>query len=65
MSETCQATHDSPTATGDVTVHCAKPAGHVEAGDRQHEGRVGVFPVRWRDEPLTLEVREHERRERE
>lgn len=42
-TETCTATHTSPTATGDVVVPCRKPAGH----DGQHEGRVGVFPVRW------------------
>jgi hypothetical protein len=48
MSERCDATKMSLTATGDVEVRCAKPAGHVEAGDPQHEGRIGVFPVRWR-----------------
>lgn len=47
--DTCAATHTSPTATGDVEVRCGKPAGHVAAGDPQHEGRVGPFPVRWRD----------------
>jgi hypothetical protein len=52
MSETCSATKTSPTATGDVEVPCRKAAGHVGAGDPQHEGRVGVFPVRWR-EPAT------------
>lgn len=50
--ETCPATHYSPTAVGDMLVHCNKPAGHVNAleeRDRQHEGKVGAFPVRWRD----------------
>lgn len=42
---TCESTHLSPTATGDVEVHCTKTAGH--AG--QHEGRVGVFSVRWNE----------------
>jgi hypothetical protein len=45
---TCIATHTSPTASGPIVVTCVKRAGHVEAGDPQHEGRVGVFPVRWR-----------------
>ena len=45
---TCAATKLSPTATGDIEVRCAKPAGHVAAGDPQHEGKVGAFPVRWR-----------------
>jgi len=49
MFETCTATHDSPTANGDVEVRCAKPADHVDQGDVQHEGRVGAFPVRWTD----------------
>jgi hypothetical protein len=49
MAETCTSTHLSPTATGDVEVRCQKPAGHVEAGDPQHEGKVSVFPVRWTD----------------
>jgi hypothetical protein len=49
MDETCMATHDSPTATGTVTVHCTKPAGHVEDGDPDHEGKTGVFPIRWTD----------------
>lgn len=52
MSEPpCTATHLSPTAAGDVEVHCRKPAGHVQAGDAWHEGKIGPFPVRWRDEP--------------
>jgi hypothetical protein len=50
MSETCAATHISPTATGDREVRCAKDADHVERGDDEHEGRLGVFPVRWRDD---------------
>jgi hypothetical protein len=50
MAETCASTHVSPTATGDVTVRCRKPAGHVAAGDPQHEGKIGAFPVRWSDE---------------
>jgi len=49
MSETCEATHISPTAVGDVEVRCAKPAGHVERGDPQHEAWIKAFPVRWRD----------------
>lgn len=48
MNETCEATHVSPTAVGDVEVRCGKPAGHVERGDERHEGKVGPFPVRWR-----------------
>lgn len=51
MGETCPATHTSPTAVGDVEVRCRKPAGHVEAGDPQHEGRIGAFHVRWREPP--------------
>lgn len=49
MDETCAATKFSPTATGDIEVRCAKEPDHVERGDDWHEGRVGVFPVRWRD----------------
>ena len=49
MDETCGAIHVSPTAVGDVEVPCKKPTGHVECGDPQHEGKVGAFPVRWRD----------------
>lgn len=52
MNETCSATKTSLTATGDVEVTCRKPPGHVAGGDPQHEGRVGVFPVRW-TEPAT------------
>jgi hypothetical protein len=52
-TETCTETHTSPTATGDVVVPCRKRADHVAAGDDEHEGRVGVFPVRWRDDPAT------------
>ena len=44
---TCPATKTSPTATGDVEVRCTKPAGHVAAGDPQHEAKLGVFPIRW------------------
>jgi hypothetical protein len=47
----CSATHVSLTANGDVTVPCGKPAGHVDAGDEVHEGRVQIFPVRWVDPP--------------
>ena len=45
-TETCAATHTSPAAGGDLEVRCARPVGH----DGQHEGKVGVFPVRWRDQ---------------
>lgn len=45
--ETCPATHISPTGQGDITVRCALGAGHQPAED--HEGWVGVFPVRWRE----------------
>ncbi|WP_327008540.1 hypothetical protein OHA72_15565 [Dactylosporangium sp. NBC_01737] len=48
---TCGATKTTPTANGDIEVPCAKSAGHVERGDPVHEGRVGVFPVRWTDQP--------------
>lgn len=52
MSEpTCTATHTSPAAGGDLEVRCARDPDHVEQGDDWHEGRVGVFPVRWRDQP--------------
>lgn len=44
---TCSATKITLTATGDVEVRCAKPAGHVTAGDPQHEARLGAFPIRW------------------
>lgn len=37
------------TATGQVPVECTKPAGHVAAGDLDHEGKTGVFPLKWRD----------------
>lgn len=50
-TETCTATHTSPTANGDLEVHCAKDPDHVDQGDDQHEAWVGVFPVRWRAEP--------------
>ncbi len=46
---TCGAIHISPTASGDLLVACGKKPDHVDAGDRTHEGRVGVFPVRWTD----------------
>lgn len=51
--ETCAATKLSPTATGDLETRCAKPLGHVERGDPDHEGRHGVFPIRWRDPAAT------------
>ncbi|MEU0560918.1 hypothetical protein [Dactylosporangium sp. NPDC006015] len=44
---TCTASKMTPTATGDREVACVKNAGHVERGDLVHEGRIGVFPVRW------------------
>ncbi|MEV4511366.1 hypothetical protein AB0K00_20615 [Dactylosporangium sp. NPDC049525] len=44
---TCAASKTTPTANCDIEVPCAKSAGHVERGDVVHEGRVGVFPVRW------------------
>lgn len=44
---TCPATHTGPTASGTYTVTCHKPAGHIEAGDRQHEGRHHGMPARW------------------
>ena len=47
MSETCAATHTSPTANGDLEVRGAREPGHVAAGDPVHEAWVGVFPVRW------------------
>jgi hypothetical protein len=50
MDDTCEATKLADTASGHIPVRCAKPAGHVEAGDRQHEGRLQIFPVRWTDE---------------
>lgn len=46
---TCGDIHISPTANGDMPVPCGKKPGHVAAGDPVHEGRVGVFPVRWTD----------------
>jgi len=49
MEQVCEATHDSPTAQGPVTVRCALPAGHEPAED--HEAWVGPFPVRWSDQP--------------
>lgn len=49
--EDCTATKLTPTANGDLSVPCAKPASHVERGDVIHEGKVGVFPVRWPDRP--------------
>lgn len=50
MSETCGAVKMRPTATGEVEVRCTKPAGHVAAGNPWHEGRTGVFPLRWQDD---------------
>jgi len=47
MAETCDATHVAPTASGNITVRCAKSAGHVDVGDKQHEGKIGTWPVRW------------------
>jgi hypothetical protein len=49
QEEQCSAVKMRPTATGEVQVRCVKPAGHVEAGDLDHEGKTGVFPLRWRD----------------
>lgn len=49
MNETCATTKTTLTATGDVEVRCTKPSGHVAGGDPQHEAKLGVFPVRWRD----------------
>jgi hypothetical protein len=45
--KSCTSTKFSPTASGKVEVRCAKPADHLERGDLEHEGKVGVFPVRW------------------
>ncbi|MFG2045343.1 hypothetical protein [Dactylosporangium sp. NPDC048998] len=50
---TCTATKSTLTATGDLLVHCTKPAGHVAGGDPRHEAKVGAFPVRWTDQPTT------------
>lgn len=47
---TCPATKAGRTPEGPVTVHCLKPAGHVEAGDPRHEGTTGM-PVYWTDDP--------------
>ena len=47
--ELCGKVKLRPTATGDVEVRCAKPAGHVEAGDPQHKGMTGLFPLAWTD----------------
>lgn len=49
MSETCDAVKMRPTATGDVEVRCTKAPGHVAAGDPVHEGKTGLFPLRWED----------------
>lgn len=45
----CSATKMRPTAAGEVEVRCTKPAGHVEAGDLDHKGMTGLFPLKWRD----------------
>lgn len=45
----CEATKMRPTATGNVEVRCTKPCGHVEAGDRWHQGKTGPFPIKWED----------------
>ncbi len=45
----CSAVKMRPTAVGETKVVCTKPAGHVAGGDLDHEGRTGVFPLRWRD----------------
>ncbi len=50
QEKTCGKIHVSPTANGDIDVPCGKEPGHVERGDLDHLGRVGVFPVKWRDE---------------
>jgi hypothetical protein len=47
--DTCEARRLTDTAGGHVPVRCGKPAGHVGAGDRTHEGRLQIFPVRWLD----------------
>jgi hypothetical protein len=47
----CSAAKMRPTATGEVEVRCTKEPGHVEAGDLDHLGMTGVFPLKWRDEP--------------
>lgn len=52
MNEKCGATKMTPTAGGDVEVQCEKKLGHGP-GDPQHEAWIGVFPVRWRDEPVS------------
>lgn len=39
-----------PTATGDIECRCTKAPDHVERGDRWHEGKTGVFPLRWTDD---------------
>ena len=44
---TCAASKLTTTATGDVEVHCTKPADHAAHGDPQHEAKLGVFPIRW------------------
>lgn len=49
METTCTAVKLTPTATGDVAVRCTKHPDHVTTGDPVHEGKVGVFPVRWTD----------------
>jgi len=48
--EKCSATKMRPTATGEVEVKCTKALGHVEAGDPDHRGMTGPFPLVWRDE---------------
>jgi hypothetical protein len=49
MDSTCEATKATDTASGVIPVRCGKAAGHVASGDRQHEGRLQIFPVRWED----------------
>jgi len=45
----CSAVKMRPTATGEVPVVCTKAPGHVEAGDPDHYGKTGLFPLTWRD----------------
>lgn len=49
-TETCAATKSRPTATGEIEVRCTKARGHIEAGDPEHKGMTGVFPIKWRDQ---------------
>ena len=43
----CDEVFRSPVAAGVLVISCLKGSGHVQSGDRMHEGRIRWFIVRW------------------